>query len=277
MHYPKDKYIIPLCVPAVVVLVTALNNDPLHLLVLEKWFWRDFIAGVLIAATIWLIIRYVSIRLNTPFSWKTSFFQRFIFQTLFGWAVPSILLFFLCWAMFEWVIGQSMFETFFPHYEFPFAVLFLACINGYYLVYSLLEKDFPTPDTLYDSVKKGLFPFKGADKFPLPYEKIEAVIKNTAYLDVFSSDGPRLNISATMESLEKTLPQNIFFRLNRQAIINIKNIRSFRSIENGKIEVYPKRDDMESSYIVSQKKAALFRKWLSENIGSITEDLSSNT
>eukprot|EP01041_Mallomonas_annulata_P040042 gene40042-63862_t len=102
--YPKDKYVIPIAVPLLTITVVALNNDPLPQLVQQTWFWRDTTAGVAATALVWLSIRNVTRRLDRHAGWKTAFYKRLLLQTLFGWVMPSVLLFGLCWALFEWVV-----------------------------------------------------------------------------------------------------------------------------------------------------------------------------
>jgi hypothetical protein len=264
MQYPKDKYLIPIFVPAIVLTVEALNNEPLSRLVMLDWFWKELIAGIIIAGVIWLFVRFISIRLDKKVQWKKQFNRRLLLQALFGWTIPSLILFILCWMMFEWIIGQPMFETLFPYYEFPFSVLVVAGINGYYLIYKLLENE--TVETSTEEIQPGvtqttLFAYKGPDRFPLHHGMIDVVIKNAAYLDVYTSNGTRLSMTGTMDSLEKVLPYDVFFRVNRQVIMHAKSIKSFRSIENGKIEINCGLEGIEPP-IVSQKKAAEFRKWM---------------
>jgi|GEM_PF-1254383 len=268
MQYPKDKYLIPIFVPAIVLAVEALNNEPLSRLVMRDWFWKEFIAGTMVAGIIWLSVRFISVRLDKKAEWKKRFNRRLLLQVFFGWAIPSAILFFLCWMMFEWIIGQPMFDTLFPYYEFPFSMLVIAGINGYYLIYKLLESE--TVETITEEIQPGitqitLFAYKGADRFPLHHGMINIVVKNTAYLDVYTSDGKRLNMTGTLDSLEKLLPDDTFFRVNRQVIMHIKSIQSFRSIEHGKIEINCGLASIESP-IVSQKKAADFRKWMQKKV-----------
>lgn len=271
MQYPKDKYIIPISVPAIVVLVSALNNDPLPQLISQGWFWRDVSAGSLVAGFVWLCVRFISIRLDNKLGCKHSFPKRLLWQCIFGWLGPSVILFGLCWLMFEFVIGQPMFQTLFPYYEYPFSVMLIAVINGYYLIYNLLQTEkieIAVEQIEQDVSNTTLFAYKGADRFPLHHAMIGVVIKNNTYLDVYTTEGKRLNMSGTMESLEKVLPDDTFFRVNRQVIMHVKSIKSFRSIENGKIEIACGLDGIDAP-IVSQKKAADFRKWIDASFANL--------
>lgn len=262
--YPKDRYVIPVAVPLLTVTVVALNNDPLPLLVRQAWFWRDVAAGMVATAIVWLCVRAVTRQLDRRWDWKTRFVKRLAGQALLGWALPSVLLFGLCWALFEWVVGQSMFDTLFPYYEFPFSVLLIGGINGYYLVSALLARaETAVDESAVQAAPETLFAYKGADLYPLSPDMIRLILKNDNALHVYTVAGERLRMTGTLDGLEKTLPEDTFFRVNRQIIMHIRAVKSFRAIENGKIEINSTLADAEPP-VVSQKKAAEFRRWVSQ-------------
>ena len=68
-------------------------------------------------------------------------------------------------------------------------------------------------------------------------------------------------VYSTLSELENELDPSSFFRANRQYIINIDFIKSFRSYEKVKIKVdmYP---ESKHWIIVSQETAPFFRKWM---------------
>lgn len=262
--YPQDKYVIPVAVPLLTVTVEALNNDPLPQLLGQAWFWRDTAAGIVACTLVWLCIRAVTQALDRRADWKTAFYKRLLLQTLFGWALPGLLLFGLCWVLFEWVVGQPIFDSLFPYYEYPFCLLLLAGINGYYLVSALRISPGKTETEPADSdTPETLFAYKGADLYPLAPDMIRLVTKTDKALDVYTAAGERLRMAGTLEGLEKTLPETAFFRVNRQTIIHIRAVKSFRSVENGKIEIQSHLEDTPVP-VVSQKKAAIFRKWVDQ-------------
>ena len=61
----------------------------------------------------------------------------------------------------------------------------------------------------------------------------------------------------------KLLEETLFFRANRQFIINLKAFHYFTNEENGKLEVQliPEHND---SVIISQKRAPVFKDWLNK-------------
>lgn len=108
---------------------------------------------------------------------------------------------------------------------------------------------------------KILIAVSGNKNIPLPVEKIAYFFKNGDYttLKTFQSETFLLNHS--LDELAKLLEEDIFFRANRQFIINLKACNFFTNEENGKLALHLNPEHNEE-VIVSQKKAPAFRDWL---------------
>lgn len=87
------------------------------------------------------------------------------------------------------------------------------------------------------------------------------VLKRNVFLRVFS--GKSYPLDFTLDKLELMLNPDVFFRINRQFIINIESIGNMYSLSKSrmKIELTPPSDD---EAIVSLSRASDFRKWLSK-------------
>jgi len=83
---------------------------------------------------------------------------------------------------------------------------------------------------------------------------------------VFAIDqaGKKYVVNGNLSTLEPELDSNIFFRANRQYIINISHVKSFRTYERVKLKVDMNSDELNNKYfiIISQETAPAFRKWI---------------
>lgn len=108
---------------------------------------------------------------------------------------------------------------------------------------------------------KILVAVSGNKNIPIPVEQIACFYKSGNYttLKTFQSQTYLLNHS--LDELAKLLEETIFFRANRQFIININACHFFTNEENGKLAIHlnPTHDD---KVIISQKRAAIFKEWL---------------
>ncbi|MEO6406045.1 MAG: LytTR family DNA-binding domain-containing protein [Ferruginibacter sp.] len=84
--------------------------------------------------------------------------------------------------------------------------------------------------------------------------------ENLHYLYTFSGERHILNFE-TMEEIESLLNPAIFYRANRQCILNIDAIQSIKPQENAKLTVFFK-SPLKMQTDVSRDKAPEFRKWV---------------
>jgi hypothetical protein len=123
------------------------------------------------------------------------------------------------------------------------------------------ETDFTEPG---NTIKiRILVAVSGNKNIPIPVETIAYFYKDGNYttLKTFQSETYLLNHS--LDELMKLLEESLFFRANRQFILNLKACHYFTNEENGKLEVHliPGYDD---GVIVSQKRAPAFKEWLNK-------------
>jgi DNA-binding LytR/AlgR family response regulator len=71
-------------------------------------------------------------------------------------------------------------------------------------------------------------------------------------------------IDYSLTDLERELETVSFFRANRQYIINVDHVKSFRACDKVKIKVEMNLQILNHCVIVSQETAPAFRKWIYE-------------
>jgi DNA-binding LytR/AlgR family response regulator len=76
-----------------------------------------------------------------------------------------------------------------------------------------------------------------------------------------SNDGKRYPIDYTMDVLEGLINQDIFFRINRQMILNINQIQQVQTYFNGRYKIKLKHI-INDNIIVSRERVSDFKKWL---------------
>jgi len=76
--------------------------------------------------------------------------------------------------------------------------------------------------------------------------------------------GKKYLVDRNLGELEEDLDGAIFFRANRQYIVNINYIKGFKPYEKVKLQVDLAIPDLNYSIIISQETAPAFRKWMHE-------------
>jgi DNA-binding LytR/AlgR family response regulator len=76
--------------------------------------------------------------------------------------------------------------------------------------------------------------------------------------------GKKYLIDRNLGELEEDLDNSIFFRANRQYIVNINFIKGFKPYEKVKLQLDLVPAELNYSIIISQETAPAFRKWMYE-------------
>jgi DNA-binding LytR/AlgR family response regulator len=95
---------------------------------------------------------------------------------------------------------------------------------------------------------------------PVPAKEIACFVRdNLNYMYTFSGDKHILDFT-TLEEIEELVDPNLFYRVNRQAIVHIDAIQSIRPHENQKLTLTLK-GPLKMEQDVSREKAPAFKKW----------------
>ena len=105
---------------------------------------------------------------------------------------------------------------------------------------------------------------KGIESIALPFEDIVLFFTENKIVYVMDKCGRKYLSDKNLSDLEMELDKNKFFRANRQYIVNINYIRSFKPYEKVKLQIDLSTSNIDHAIIVSQETAPAFRKWVYE-------------
>lgn len=103
---------------------------------------------------------------------------------------------------------------------------------------------------------------KGIDNVSIKMEDIVLVYTTNRIVFVVDKTGKKFLIDKTMNDLELELDHSIFFRANRQYIINLNFIKSFKPYEKVKLQVELTIPEVNHTILISQHSAPDFRNWI---------------
>lgn len=132
--------------------------------------------------------------------------------------------------------------------------------------YRTLEKHF-TQHAFIRSItgrrKTRLLVSKGTETVPLKMEDVALIYTENKIVYVVDKDGRKYMLDRYLAELEKELDPTIFFRVNRQYIVNIAFIKSYKTYEKVKLLIDLSMPDLNHRIIISQEMAPDFRRWIS--------------
>ena len=106
---------------------------------------------------------------------------------------------------------------------------------------------------------------RGIENIPLVTADIAIIYTENKLVYVIDKDGRKYISDKHLSDLEADLDESIFFRVNRQYIVNVSFIKSYKSYDKVKLQVDLTMPDLHHHHIViSQEMAPSFRKWISE-------------
>jgi DNA-binding LytR/AlgR family response regulator len=82
---------------------------------------------------------------------------------------------------------------------------------------------------------------------------------------VIDRESKKYMADKSLAELENELDHSIFFRANRQFIVNFNFIKSFKSYQKVKLLVTMDVPDFEKSVIISQQISPAFKKWMNDD------------
>lgn len=279
-----------------------LGSDSLTAIIRGKYFLADLVASFILIFVVTSYISLLSTYFDSAYPWTKSIGARIIYQLIAGILVPSAFVLGYMYLYLIVILGFDRSEVPFFHTEFPIAILFIVFWNlvyaGYYFYYdsrkshaelSILREQLFTLQHVKESAVKEepvqteeddemedktvsvspkarvLVAVSGNKNIPIPVENIAYFFKKGNYTNLTNFQGDEYLLNHSLDELGKHLPSALFFRANRQFIINIRACHFFTNEENGKLAIHL-IPPYEGDVTISQKRATVFRDWLNQDI-----------
>jgi len=102
----------------------------------------------------------------------------------------------------------------------------------------------------------------GKQDFVIGFSQVIGFFVDGEYTTIVTTETKKYLLNRSLDKIEKTLPYEMFFRLNRQFIVHRNVVKGFTRIENGKLNVALSPSEYFPGHVqVSRTKAAAFKNW----------------
>ncbi|MEP5611044.1 MAG: LytTR family DNA-binding domain-containing protein [Cyclobacteriaceae bacterium] len=146
--------------------------------------------------------------------------------------------------------------------EVPFKIIIVLLVNFLDEVVRMMPGSIGRPTTI--KIKSG-----NSYKYIKPDKIAYFLIKNQiSYL--YTISGEKFVTDLTLTELEKALDNYHFFRASRQLLIARKAVEGYRPTKGKKIQLsLTAIEDSTNTHYISRLTAPVFRKWISDELGTI--------
>lgn len=107
---------------------------------------------------------------------------------------------------------------------------------------------------------------RGVENISLRLEDIALFYTENKIVYVIDREGKKFIVDRTLNELEIELDNAIFFRANRQYILNLSFVKSYKTYEKVKLQVDLNIPDTNHFIVISQNTAPDFRKWVAQEL-----------
>lgn len=110
--------------------------------------------------------------------------------------------------------------------------------------------------------KKSRFMVKSGQTIKtIPSEKVAYFLAEEGVVLLVTFEGKRFVVNYTLDQLEDLLDPEVFFRANRQLIINIRAVKEVSPYFKGRLHL-TLQPSLAGDHIISSSKASVFKEWL---------------
>jgi len=98
----------------------------------------------------------------------------------------------------------------------------------------------------------------------IPVEEISCFRISGRAVFIVTTAGKEYDIDHSLDYLQKNVDPRIFFRINRDCLVNIHAIRDIQSYSSNRLKVTLNPDKPGGDMLVSREKVAEFKKWIDQ-------------
>jgi len=215
----------------------------------------------------WWVIRSIIIQLDKKLPYSPKPLRRILIQiglTSFG----GLALIIITTEIINWIVKDEPVPASFYKLDIFIFLIWFFVINGiyigwhYYLEISQLEKLRKEDKKLRQD---GFTVKHGKQSLKVPFISIAGIYVEGDYAVLITTDAKKYLLDQSLDKVEKLLPEEFFFRINRQYILHRNIISGFERAEHNKINVMLSASrQLPQNVLVSRIKAAAFKAWFED-------------
>ena len=212
----------------------------------------------------WWAVRSIIIYLDRKLPYAERPLKRVLIQVVVTTAVGLTIIILLTEMVSLIARGRTVPLSFYLFDIFIILIWFLV-INGIYIGMHYYS-EWKQSEMLRREDKKvraeGFNIKHGNQNLHIPFDDIFGIYAEDRYTVLLTWDNKKYFPGKSLDKIEESLPEELFFRLNRQYIVHRKAMTGFKRTGDGKLDVLVKAfDQFPKAIQVSRTRAVDFKNW----------------
>jgi hypothetical protein len=212
----------------------------------------------------WLAVRSVIIYLDKKMPYRQNVVKRIVSQTLIT-TIAGMLVIILLTELVSWIARSRPAVFSFYTFDIFIIAIWFFVINGIYIGMHYYQQWQQSEQSREEEKKLR------ATGFAVKHGNLNLLITFSDIMGFYSVDGytylqtwqeKKYFADRSLDKTEELLPEEIFFRLNRQYILHRSAISGYKKTGDGKLDVLVNASSTIPPFVrVSRTRAAQFKKW----------------
>lgn len=231
---------------------------------LNSWLLITYTIDTTQGYLAWWACRKFIFYLDAHWSYEKGKTLRIIVQ-FFGVFIIGIFLIVASTELISWIVkGRPAIPSFYA-FDIIIISIWFFFINVTYVglyYYNKLNLTHLNYQLKQRQLIDGILVRTGKLDIKVAYSEIESLYVDGEYAILIDSSKKKYYIDLSLDKLETNLPEQLFFRINRQCILHRNSILGFKRETNGKLTVTPKSNvEFPFDLTISRLKAPAFKRW----------------
>lgn len=259
-HY-NDVRLFLILIPVIAAINYYLTYTNVHL------NWRlvfTFLIDVQQGYVGWLCLRFIILYMDRIYPFSRNPFKRIVIQTAIT-SVVGVGVIVLQTILMNWLFTDHPMPVSFFELDMIIILIWFFVLNGIYigLHYYTEWQNTEARRKSEQTVRAEGYPVKiGKKNISISFSQITGFTIEKDYVVLITTEPRNYYLDESLDAVEKKLPIELFFRLNRQFIVHRQLVSGFDRGENGKINVLVMPSDrFPNSIPVSRLRASAFKSW----------------
>ncbi|HTQ66636.1 MAG TPA: LytTR family DNA-binding domain-containing protein [Puia sp.] len=212
----------------------------------------------------WMVIRSIILLLDKKLPYSPKPLKRIIIQLLLT-SFAGLAVIIITTEIINWTVKDTPVPLSFYQFDIFIFIIWFFVLNGIYVgwYYYIRWNDSEKMRQEEKKIRQDGFAIRsGKQNLNLSFSEIAGIYVEGDYAILVTTNNKKHLLDQSLDRVEKLLPSELFFRVNRQFILHRNKISGYEREENGKLNIMITSSGLlPQTTLMSRTKAPAFKIW----------------